>query len=218
MDMIWCTVLETLLLHCFDSSQCCRKHLLVLMRKGVGILSTTKNAKFNEGIEAFFPKLDMEADCPASRISVLLWGWRYNCPEHEHLRLKKPGKNIARTQQWSTSNVFAMSSDQRGTTSHAMTCAQTTRVQVLHTVWNPRATTQSNCDVSVSFLLLSREFLDELSLPNLGMRPSGSEAQWSTLLLPDRWASMWRHYTNETHLLIWAFSSQQSSWDHGGFK
>lgn len=93
MDMIWCTVLETLLLHCCDSSQCCRKHLLVLMRKGVGILSTSKNAKFNEGIEAFFPKLDMEADCPASRISVLLWGWRYNCPEHEHLRLKKPGKN-----------------------------------------------------------------------------------------------------------------------------
>ena len=69
------------------------KHLLVLMRKGVGILSTSKNAKFNEGIEAFFSKLDMEADCPASRISVLLWGWRYNCPEHEHLRLKKPGKN-----------------------------------------------------------------------------------------------------------------------------
>lgn len=79
-----------------------------------------------------------------------------------------------------------MSSDQRGTTSHAMTCAQTTRVQVLHTAWNLWANTQSNCDVSVSFLLLSREFLDELSLPNLGMRPSGSEAQWSTLLLPDR--------------------------------
>ncbi len=29
-----------------------------------------------------FPaKRDMEADCPASGISVLLWAWRYNCPE-----------------------------------------------------------------------------------------------------------------------------------------
>lgn len=200
MDMIWCTVLETLLLHCCDSSQCCRKHLLVLMRKGVGILSSSKNAKFNEGIEA---------DCPASRISVLLWGWRYNCPEHEHLRLKKPGKNPTVKHKQCVCHVLWPAR-------YDLSCNDLR--SVLHTAWNLWANTQSNCDVSVSFLLLSREFLDELSLPNLGMRPSGSEAQWSTLLLPDRWASMWRHYTNETHLLIWAFSSQQSSWDHGGFK
>lgn len=43
MDMTSCVCC----LHWCDSSQCCRKHLLVLMRKGVGILSTSKNAKFN---------------------------------------------------------------------------------------------------------------------------------------------------------------------------
>ena len=73
------------------------------MRKGVGILSTSKNAKFNEGIEAFFSKLDMDAGlpclkdfCAVVRVEIQL-SWRDPKPltayAHEHLRLKKPGKN-----------------------------------------------------------------------------------------------------------------------------